>query len=754
MATTDSDATVAFLKNFHPDGPWPLTRNCVTGDWSPKMRAVTDVDNYLGECRDNNSLYFNPGIIGKDFDFRRGKPTEADMAGSRAVWAEIDPRDKERIDWDALREECLAPLLRFPITPSILVYSGRGCWAYWLLDQPAARDEVRAINEWLIAELRTITGKKSTVHVDSCANVDRLARLPGGINHRSGRIAEIISYSGLTYSAAEFGRGDSKSNAAAGGEVVISAPIRIDTPDDLDQYVDPRLHEQGRFSRLKLLMFHGHDPENKLKTDTGADASGNGWTWDFSCNATRAGVPNEVILGILLDSRHAISAHCFSQKNPERAAMRAIARPVELGEARPGEWLDESADGEFQCDDKGKPYANQHNIRIALAKLGVKLSYDEFACRLLIGGRHLSDAEVERLWLETESRFKFRPGKDYYWIVVQDAARSNSFHPVLDYLNGLSWDGTPRVEGWLNKYCSAEESDYTRAVGKLFLVAAARRVRQPGCKFDEMMVLESPQGGFKSTALRTLAVNPDWFSDDLPLNADTKRVIESLAGRWIVEAAELKGMRKGEVEHMKAFLSRAVDRARMAYGRIPQEQPRQCVIVGTTNSERYLRDNTGNRRFWPVKVGFVDLPALTADRDQLWAEAAWLESEGESIRLPEKLWAVAHAHQEERRVEDPFVAMLSDKLGKATGKLQAEDAWRIVGVVAGHRTQDHNLRLGEALRELGWTRTKRRFGGDPEWCYVRGDKHEQGQAIQLELDPDDGSLFVSGTVDDGREVPF
>jgi hypothetical protein len=148
----------------------------------------------------------------------------------------------------------------------------------------------------------------------------------------------------------------------------------------------------------------------------------------------------------------------------------------------------------------------------------------------------------------------------------------------------------------------------------------------------------SPQGLDKSSALAVLAGNGEWFTDSLPLGADDKKVIETLKGRWIVEAAELQGLRKGDVEHLKAFLSRRIDRGRPAYGRLPIEAPRQCVIIGTTNSERYLRDSTGNRRFWPVRVARFDLDALRRDHDQIWAEAAAIEAKGESIRLDPRLY--------------------------------------------------------------------------------------------------------------------
>jgi predicted P-loop ATPase len=201
---------------------------------------------------------------------------------------------------------------------------------------------------------------------------------------------------------------------------------------------------------------------------------------------------------------------------------------------------------------------------------------------------------------------------------------------VLDYLDGLKWDGKTRIDRWLTTYGGADDTPYVSAVGRIMLVAAARRVRRPGCKFDEMPTFESPQGKDKSTALKVLAVEEDWFSDDLPLTADSQKVIEQTTGRWIVEVAELSGMRKANVEHLKSFLSRQVDRSRMAYGRLTTEKKREFIVVGTTNETAYLKDLTGNRRYWPVKTPIFDLAALRRDRDQLWAEAAAHEAAGET----------------------------------------------------------------------------------------------------------------------------
>jgi predicted P-loop ATPase len=340
-------------------------------------------------------------------------------------------------------------------------------------------------------------------------------------------------------------------------------------------------------------------------------------------------------------------------------------------------------------------------------------------------GPTLDDAAVDRLWLTMDRQLKFRPGYDLMFRVIKDAARVNEFHPVIDYLDGLKWDGVERIDKWLTTYAGAEESEYTKAVGELVLIAAVRRIKHPGCKFDELVVLEASQGTDRSTAVATLAVNPDWFSDDLPLNASSsQKVIEQLQGKWIIEAAELSGMRKADVEHLKAFLSRQYDRSRMAYGRLVKEAPRQCVIIGTTNASRYLKDTTGNRRYWPVAVKRFDTTALKRDRDQLWAEAVVRERLGEPIRLKSALWGAAAKAQADRLIDDPFFDTLEDRLDQyEIGKISNDSVWAILDV-RGRRSQDDNLRMIDAMRRLGWRRPESSvwIGGKKRRGFIKGEE--------------------------------
>jgi predicted P-loop ATPase len=198
--------------------------------------------------------------------------------------------------------------------------------------------------------------------------------------------------------------------------------------------------------------------------------------------------------------------------------------------------------------------------------------------------RNLEDDDIVMLKDDLDENFQIKTSKDLIHDVFVTSARKNIFHPVKDYLESVAEDDVSRVETVFINYCGAEDTEYTRAVTKLFFMAAVRRIYEPGAKFDEMLILEAPQGSLKSLIMSTLAVREEWFSDNLPLNALGREILELTQGKWIVEAAELSGIRRADVEHLKSFLSRQADRGRKAYARVPTEKKRQFVIVGTTNS--------------------------------------------------------------------------------------------------------------------------------------------------------------------------
>jgi len=351
--------------------------------------------------------------------------------------------------------------------------------------------------------------------------------------------------------------------------------------------------------------------------------------------------------------------------------------------------------------------SNIENIRLALTHLNISVSYDAFARELRINGAPIvDDLTFEQIWTQITDRCGWQPHRRNLQTVIICDAQAHATHPVRTYLAGLTWDGIARLDRWLVTYGGAADTPYVRGVSPLPLLAAVRRIRVPGTKFDELLTLESGQGKGKSTALRILSVVDDWFSDDLPLGVDAKVVIERTAGKWLIEAAELVGNRGRETDTLKAFLCRQVDGpVRMAYGRLSTSVPRQFVMIGTTNHRtNYLKDMTGARRFWPVAVKVFDVEALARDRDQLWAEAVAREPEA-SIRLAPELWGDAAMEQEARRADDPWEevieARLSDGIGRITS-IAAAEIWNALGVDANLRDNRHADRVAAIMDRLGY----------------------------------------------------
>lgn len=247
-------------------------------------------------------------------------------------------------------------------------------------------------------------------------------------------------------------------------------------------------------------------------------------------------------------------------------------------------------------------------------------------------------------------------------------AKTKNRHPVIEYLNSLpAWDGVERIDTLLIDTLGAKDTPYTRAVTRKTLVAAVARVRKPGVKFDHMLVLVGPQGIGKSTFFHKLG--GDWFSDSLSItDMRDKTAAEKLQGCWILEISELAGMRKTDVEIIKSFLTRQDDKFRPSYGRFTKDHPRQNIIVGTTNQETgFLRDVTGNRRFWPVQVfgGPPGEDPFSLEKEtvhQIWAEAAHLHEQGEKLFLEGELEKAAREEQTAALEEDDRMGMVEEFL--------------------------------------------------------------------------------------------
>jgi hypothetical protein len=387
---------------------------------------------------------------------------------------------------------------------------------------------------------------------------------------------------------------------------------------------------------------------------------------------------------------------------------------------------------------RGRPAATVENAKHAILKLGITYTFDVFHNRKTLGGHaidqwagEISDDAVRMLRDLIRQRYGFDPGLLNVHEAVATLCLHNSFNPVQDYLNNLKWDGTPRLDRWVITYLGCDDTPLNRTIGRLTLIAAARRVRQPGCKFDQIIVLEGfVQGKGKSTSVEVL-FGEENFTDQLVLGADPRTAQELLAGVWGAEIAELDGLPRTDIEKVKAFASRRIDRARPAYGRrAVVNQPRTAVCFATSNKDDYLRDDTGNRRFWPLRTGEIDLDALRRDRDQLWAEAAHYEKLGASIVLPKELWAAAAEQQEARREPDPWEDALASAIAKATPcpvnggiehRVFTDTLFNHLSIPPKDRADYMAKRIASCMRRMGWSKADKpiRIAGNQGRGFVR-----------------------------------
>lgn len=339
-------------------------------------------------------------------------------------------------------------------------------------------------------------------------------------------------------------------------------------------------------------------------------------------------------------------------------------------------------------------------------------------------GQSLRDIDVLRAqrWLQTNL---IRVGKEITFDGLLMEARRHSYHPVRDYLEGLQWDGTERLDRWLIDHLGAEDTPLNCELAKNALIAAVARAMDPGCKNDDMLILEGEQGIGKSTAFNILAGS--WFSDELP-EIGTKDCAINLQGVWIQEVAELDGFSRASTKTLKAFLSRRVDRYRAPYDRIAADHPRQCIIVGSINPEAggYLTDATGNRRYRSVACGAgwehgrrVDLDALKAVRDQLWGEARVRYGRGEAwwivnAELEREAEAAADARYAEDVWTGPILAYLGDRETVSKDDLLGS----CLGVPKERWNRAQEMRVSGILKRAGWEK-RREGGGGRGYRYLR-----------------------------------
>jgi putative DNA primase/helicase len=361
------------------------------------------------------------------------------------------------------------------------------------------------------------------------------------------------------------------------------------------------------------------------------------------------------------------SAPSYIEMMDQLIGDKAVIRELGIFNDLPdGDWLEEL---EYE---KGGKILKQtiDNILLILRNdpnLEGNFGYNEFDYRDYVlgplpwnqveGKRFFTDKDDAGLRHYLESKYNLfheKKTRDAVDIVLT----GNSFHPVRDYLSKLEWDGHPRIETYFIDALGAADTPYIRAVTRKALIAAVARIFSPGIKYDYVLTLVGEQGLGKSRSLR--ALGKLWYSDSLG-NIQNKEAYEQIQGVWILEMGELAGLRKAEVENVKHFITKQDDKYRVAYGRRVSTFLRQCIFFGTTNEVSFLRDTTGNRRFWPIAVtrkfreGLIDI-------DQLWAEAKEYYEAGETLYLTEKLEEQAKIVQKNHAEADSWIGLIEKYL--------------------------------------------------------------------------------------------
>lgn len=382
------------------------------------------------------------------------------------------------------------------------------------------------------------------------------------------------------------------------------------------------------------------------------------------------------------------------------------------------------------------------------------VAYDQFAHQVIktrmppwksAPGEWLTaDDYLLGLWLAQQERLLIKSEATLVAGVAM-AAHEAGFHPVRRYLSELpAWDGVPRLPHWLHECLGAEDSDYTRLVGPWFVMGMIKRVQDPGCQLDYMLVLEGLQGKRKSSSLRVLAVRDEWFADT-PVRIGTTDALLSIAGKWLYEFSEMDSLSRAEATAIKSYLSSRSDRVREPYARRHVDRPRSGVFAGTTNQSEYFKDPTGARRFWPVScLGEIDLDKLRSWREQMFAEAAHRLSSGDpEVRRCWPTLAEEHQYlapqQEQREIVDPWFERLATWLDSAANYGEAGQTVREVESFTASEllTKALNVpmdridgarqmatRVGIAMHRMGWHK-RRDATGARVWRYWRPERADQ-----------------------------
>jgi hypothetical protein len=664
------------------------------------------------------------------------KATKNDVLEARWLWTDNDPRPGRPIK--AERAEMLASLtINLPEEmpkPNRVIDSGRGYWGFCKLaaaqpvDGATYNDKKQFIRNNPLTEIVESYGRGIEQafgeFADDCSNIDRIARLPGTINHKTGQMACVLhEFSHDEPHAIEtFPQSDKKDRKSPKADKTtedvaidwtkVRKPGWLQSVTDLPDSVPLKLKLiAGHTGNLKDLNFDLRE-KNLLTKDY---RSWSEVTLALAailkrCNYT----PEQVAEALSADLP--CNQHIASQEDKERAIERAISKSH-----APERTFDPSGHWPGgRNEETGQPKKDILNTIEAIKRLGITCMFDEFRQKEYWTGHtnkvfdgEVEDAAVTVVRVNIRTQFNFYPVVQDARDAITSACHDNRRNPVLEYYDHVrpKWDGKPRLNTMLHVYWGAKNTPLNAAIGRKFMCAIVRRSKQPGCKFDHRLVMQGWQDVMKSLSCEDLAVFPDLYTDAGDLSAEIKQQMEVGQGKQIIEFPENVGASRAKRDRNKASISRKSGRARMAYAHYATDIPYQWVGIITKNPGGYLNDPTGERRYWHVEVTFYDREAFLADKDQLYAEAVALEPT-ENLWLDTSELKAAHdalvAGEKEPNALAETLAELRGTVwavnGKEEERISVADIRMHLGLLNHDliRFHDMGIRIAEAMMTLGW----------------------------------------------------
>jgi predicted P-loop ATPase len=763
------NGAVEFLERLRPGGPWVLTAIIPDGVTTTiTARNADAVRRFVRKYNGEQNLYYS---VNPTRTAMTKKAAKKDIAAIEFLLADLDPEDNEKTE-DA-KTRYLAALNQHKPASTAIIDSGNGIQVLWRLEKPIVlegdtADKVIDVEARVKALIEKLGGKAGTQNIDRILRLPDTTNLPNAKKRKQGRVVcetKLLNFNDATCSLDDFPKADTnnsddkkssdkknKSSKASDDPSIDWVKVEqhvgwLKSPDDLPK----------NFSmKGKMIVIHGGSLNDLVFDLTHANQLIKPYSsWSEVSFALAAIFKND---GNFSNEKIAAALMCPLECNQHitrmkdvntqrRAVERLILRSYEQNKQQKAKHATGQPDWREQRSN-GSPLPSMHNARLAIMALSIGCSNDTFHHKTLLAcedhkAKHIvesvlgevSDDSIMALRQILSDNFNFDFTEKHVRDAVWSLALEHSFDPVADMLDEAeaNWDGKKRLDRMAPDYLNCEDTKLNCAIMRKMMIAAVARVRQPGCKFDNITVLESEEGYKKSSAWQVLAGKEN-FSDEKIIGKDSREVQEQLAEVWIHENADLAGMKKADVDTVKTFASRTEDRARPAFGHFLKKQKRHSIETGTTNNDEYLQSQTGNRRFWSMKVlKMIDLDKLQKDRMQLWGEAAHYESEGESLVLDEKLWPTAAYEQEKRRVKDPWEDVLAEipdeidfefykdgyfrsKEIKIVHHFESFKDWTeervassdlltyVLKVPIAQQETRHTMKLANVMKHLGWQR--------------------------------------------------